>query len=57
MFDYKRMHKTEIRVARIFNALVRMMKHDGRVINFISALKNEPITIYGDGMQTRSFLC
>ena len=57
-FDYKRMHKTEIRVARIFNTYgPRMMKHDGRVIsNFIvQALKNEPITIYGDGMQTRSF--
>ena len=57
-FDYKRMHKTEIRVARIFNTYgPRMMKNDGRVIsNFIvQALKNEPITIYGDGMQTRSF--
>ncbi|MDO8499700.1 MAG: SDR family oxidoreductase [bacterium] len=57
-FDYRRMHGMEIKVARIFNTYgPRMAFEDGRVVsNFITqALKNEPITIYGDGMQTRSF--
>ena len=57
-FDYKRMHNTEIRVARIFNTFgPRMLKDDGRVIsNFIvQALNNKDLTIYGDGTQTRSF--
>ena len=49
-FDYKRMHGTEIRVARIFNTYgPRMLINDGRVVsNFIvQALKNKPITIFG----------
>jgi UDP-glucuronate decarboxylase len=57
-FDYYRQHKTEIRVARIFNTYgPRMHPNDGRVVsNFVvQALKGEPITIYGEGMQTRSF--
>ncbi len=57
-FDYQRMHNTEIRVARIFNTYgPRMVPDDGRVIsNFIvQALSNGPITIHGDGSQTRSF--
>ena len=57
-FDYKRMHGLEIRVARIFNTYgPRMLPQDGRVVsNFIvQALENRPITIYGDGSQTRSF--
>ncbi len=57
-FDYRRMHNTEIRVARIFNTYgPRMVPDDGRVVsNFImQALLNSPITIYGDGTQTRSF--
>ncbi len=57
-FDYYRQHKTEIRVARIFNTYgPRMHPNDGRVVsNFIvQALKGEPITIYGEGTQTRSF--
>ena len=57
-FDYHRQHGTEIKVARIFNTYgPRMNPEDGRVgSNFIvQALKNEPITIYGDGSQTRSF--
>jgi len=57
-FDYHRQHGTEIKVARIFNTYgPRMSPEDGRVVsNFIvQALKNEPITIYGDGSQTRSF--
>jgi len=57
-FDYYRQHKTNIRVARIFNTYgPRMRPDDGRVIsNFIvQALRGEPITIYGDGSQTRSF--
>jgi UDP-glucuronate decarboxylase len=57
-FDYYRQHRTNIRVARIFNTYgPRMRPDDGRVIsNFIvQALKGEPITIYGDGSQTRSF--
>ncbi|MBW6441903.1 SDR family oxidoreductase [Patescibacteria group bacterium] len=57
-FDYHREHGVEIRVARIFNTYgPRMYENDGRVVsNFIvQALKNTPITIYGDGKQTRSF--
>ncbi len=57
-FDYKRMHSCDIKIARIFNTYgPRMLTDDGRVIsNFIvQALKKEPITIYGDGSQTRSF--
>ena len=57
-FDYQRMHSTEIRVGRIFNTFgPRMLKNDGRVIsNFIvQALEGNPLTIYGDGNQTRSF--
>jgi UDP-glucuronate decarboxylase len=57
-FDYHRQHKLKIKVARIFNTYgPRMHPDDGRVVsNFImQALKNEPITIYGDGAQTRSF--
>ncbi len=57
-FDYHRQHGTRIRVARIFNTYgPRMHPDDGRVVsNFIvQALRGEPITIYGDGSQTRSF--
>jgi UDP-glucuronate decarboxylase len=57
-FDYHRQHDVEIRVMRIFNTYgPRMAKNDGRVVsNFIlQALRGEPITIYGDGSQTRSF--
>ena len=57
-FDYNRQHNVDIRVARIFNTYgPRMLPNDGRVVsNFITqALKNENITIYGDGLQTRSF--
>ena len=57
-FDYHRTHQTKIKIARIFNTYgPRMSVNDGRVVsNFIiQALKNEPITIYGDGKQTRSF--
>ncbi len=57
-FDYQRMHSTEIRVMRIFNTYgPRMLANDGRVVsNFITqALQGEPLTIYGDGRQTRSF--
>ena len=58
MFDYHRQNKVDIRVVRIFNTYgPRMALNDGRVVsNFIvQALKNEPITVYGDGSQTRSF--
>jgi len=57
-FDYQRKHKTEIRVARIFNTYGPKMKSDdGRVVsNFIvQALENKPLTVYGEGLQTRSF--
>ena len=57
-FDYHRQHGLNIKVARIFNTYgPRMHPDDGRVVsNFIvQALKNDPITIYGDGSQTRSF--
>ena len=57
-FDYHRQYKINIKVCRIFNTYgPRMHKNDGRVIsNFIiQALNNKPITIYGQGLQTRSF--
>ena len=57
-YDYKRMHNSDIRVVRIFNTYgPNMTPNDGRVVsNFIvSALKGDPITIYGEGKQTRSF--
>jgi len=57
-FDYWRQHQLQIKVQRIFNTYgPKMHPNDGRVIsNFIvQALKNEPITIYGQGQQTRSF--
>ena len=57
-FDYRRQHDLSIKVARIFNTYgPRMHPNDGRVVsNFVvAALKGEPITIYGDGQQTRSF--
>jgi UDP-glucuronate decarboxylase len=57
-FDYRRQHGLPIKVVRIFNTYgPRMHPNDGRVVsNFIvAALKGEPITIYGDGGQTRSF--
>ncbi|MDD3993253.1 MAG: SDR family oxidoreductase [Desulfobacterales bacterium] len=57
-FDYHRQHRLRVKVARIFNTYgPRMHPDDGRVVsNFIvQALKNEPITIYGDGRQTRAF--
>jgi UDP-glucuronate decarboxylase len=57
-FDYHRQHGVDIRVARIFNTYgPRMHPNDGRVVsNFIvQALMNRPITLYGDGSQTRSF--
>jgi len=57
-FDYRRQHGLRIKVARIFNTYgPNMHPNDGRVVsNFIvQALRNEPITVYGDGGQTRSF--
>ena len=57
-FDYQRMHDVEIRVMRIFNTYgPRMLPDDGRVVsNFIvQALKNQTLTIFGNGNQTRSF--
>jgi len=57
-FDYRRQHNVRVKVARIFNTYgPRMHPNDGRVVsNFIvQGLKGEPITIYGDGSQTRSF--
>jgi UDP-glucuronate decarboxylase len=57
-FDYHREHSVDIRVARIFNTYgPRMLENDGRVVsNFISQLlRGKPLTIYGDGSQTRSF--
>jgi UDP-glucuronate decarboxylase len=57
-FDYRRQHNVDIKVARIFNTYgPRMHPSDGRVVsNFIvQALNGDPITIYGDGSQTRSF--
>ena len=55
---YHRIHKVDTKIARIFNTFgPKMRKNDGRVVpNFINqALKNEPITVNGDGKQTRSF--
>ena len=57
-FDYHRQNRVDIRVIRIFNTYgPRMSANDGRVVsNFIvQALRGEPITIYGEGQQTRSF--
>jgi len=57
-FDYHRQHGIEIKVARVFNTYgPRMAINDGRVIsNFVvQALTGEPLTVYGDGSQTRSF--
>jgi len=57
-FDYHRQHQLQIKVGRIFNTYgPRMHPNDGRVVsNFImQALRDEPITLYGDGSQTRSF--
>jgi len=57
-YDYRRQHNLDIRVARIFNTYgPNMHPQDGRVVsNFIlQALKNQPLTVYGDGQQTRSF--
>jgi len=57
-FDYWRQHRLQIKVARIFNTYgPRMHPNDGRVVsNFIvQALEGEPITVYGEGRQTRSF--
>jgi UDP-glucuronate decarboxylase len=57
-FDYQRTHGVDVRVARIFNTYgPRMQVGDGRVVsNFIvQALRNQPLTIYGNGSQTRSF--
>jgi UDP-glucuronate decarboxylase len=57
-FDYHRQHDVAIRVARIFNTYgPRMLENDGRVVsNFIAqSLRGQPLTVYGDGQQTRSF--
>jgi UDP-glucuronate decarboxylase len=57
-FDYRRQHNLNVKVARIFNTYgPRMHPNDGRVVsNFIvQALRNEPVTVYGDGSQTRAF--
>jgi UDP-glucuronate decarboxylase len=57
-FDYNRQNNVDIRVARIFNTYgPRMLENDGRVVsNFVvQALRGNPITVYGDGSQTRSF--
>jgi UDP-glucuronate decarboxylase len=57
-FDYYRQNKVDIRVVRIFNTYgPRMLENDGRVVsNFIAqALRGKPLTVYGDGSQTRSF--
>mmetsp|Transcript_35504 Transcript_35504/g.92822 ORF Transcript_35504/g.92822 Transcript_35504/m.92822 type:complete len:354 (+) Transcript_35504:63-1124(+) len=58
VMDYHRQHNVDVRIARIFNTYgPRMLARDGRVVsNFcVQALKAEPITVYGDGSQTRSF--
>jgi UDP-glucuronate decarboxylase len=57
-FDYRRVYGLQIKVARIFNTYgPRMVENDGRVISnlVVQALRNEPLSIYGDGTQTRSF--
>src|SRR4051794_8660566 len=58
MMDYHRQNKVDTRIARIFNTYgPRMAESDGRVVsNFVvQALRGEPLTLYGDGSQTRSF--
>ncbi|HEX2269571.1 MAG TPA: UDP-glucuronic acid decarboxylase family protein [Pyrinomonadaceae bacterium] len=58
MTDYHRQNNVDIRIARIFNTYgPRMLENDGRVVsNFIvQALRNKPLTLYGEGLQTRSF--
>ena len=57
-FDYHRQHRLQIKVARIFNTYgPKMHPHDGRVVSsfIVQALRNEPIPVYGDGGQSRSF--
>lgn len=57
-FDYHRQHNLRIKVARIFNTYgPRMHPNDGRVVSsfIVQALRNEPLTVFGDGKQTRSF--
>jgi UDP-glucuronate decarboxylase len=57
-FDYHRQSEVEIRVARIFNTYgPRMLENDGRVVSnlIVQALRSNPLTVYGDGSQTRSF--
>ena len=57
-FDYHRQHRLTVKVARIFNTYgPRMAMHDGRVVStfIVQALRNHPITLHGDGGQTRSF--
>jgi UDP-glucuronate decarboxylase len=57
-FDYHRQHKLRIKVARIFNTYgPRMLPNDGRVVSsfIVQALTGKPLTLYGDGSQTRSF--
>ena len=57
-FDYQRQYRTDIRVARIFNTYgPRMLPGDGRVVStfIVQALRGEPLSVYGDGLQTRSF--
>lgn len=56
--DYRRAHKTNVRIARIFNTYgPRMLPDDGRVVSNVitQALQNKPLTVYGNGEQTRSF--
>jgi UDP-glucuronate decarboxylase len=56
--DYQRIHNLDIRIIRIFNTYgPRMKPNDGRVVSNLicQALQNKPLTIYGDGLQTRSF--
>jgi UDP-glucuronate decarboxylase len=58
MMDYHRQNSVEVRIARIFNTYgPRMSPHDGRVVSnlVVQALKGRPLTVYGDGSQTRSF--
>ena len=57
-FDYRRQHGLRIKVARLFHTYgPRMHPNDGRVVSsfIVQALKNKPITLYGDGTQTRYF--
>ncbi len=57
-FDYQRQYRTDIRVARIFNTYgPRMLPGDGRVVStfIVQALRGQPLSVYGDGLQTRSF--